>query len=278
MPDRETMYAEAGLTEAQPQAQPTPSEPPKQDAPPAEKAPEETKQAEALKVEPKPGEKVEPEKSGPERLYAGKYKSVEDFEKGYKELESAFHRKSESAAQATKALMEADNREASNAGQDIAKASMETPEEMPDAVMEPEKFRSWLQDRDARILATIEQRREAEDFQQRWRGEYSDIVELEPLVAQRIAADPRALQAKTAHEREAVIREHSEAVRALAGRLVARGREEATQKKEDVVPQPAGVSEEQSPGTQGAPVQLDETDRYILERRAQLDKLKGITR
>lgn len=102
MPDDETRTPEQ--TDAPAPTDTAPAQTSEADVQEQKQAPEATQEAQDVET---PETEVNAEDTAEERLYAGKYKSVEDMEKAYKELQSKSTRDSQEKAELTRILNDA---------------------------------------------------------------------------------------------------------------------------------------------------------------------------
>lgn len=218
--------------------------------------------------ETKPAEPVKPVVEAP-KVFAGKFKSVEDLEKSYLELQKQFH----------------STPPAERGAQPPATPPPAVPitERSPDPFIEPEKYTEWIttQVTNRAIQAAtsvIEGQKQVEALRTRWKALNPDIERLLPEVERAIAQDPRSLQIKNLEELWPIVEEHTERYRALAASFVDLGRTEERNKLSGVSPTAPQVTPEQpsTPPGEGTPAEeLDETEQYIAERQAVIEKRRG---
>jgi hypothetical protein len=169
-----------------------------------------------------------------EKTYAGKFKSIEDFEKGYKELESYSTKKAQEAATARKALEERER-----VAPSVPKTDEETAAERLARVnamlTDPDKyFAEQAKKANEAIETERRQRRDSEQIMDTWREQNKDMTgnlelgeEKIPL-EQFVGAEMHRITSSDPNiDPVAALQKATTNIRAAVGILIDRGRKEA---------------------------------------------------
>lgn len=219
---------------------------PKQEAAPVEEA---KPVAEAPKVEAAPP-------PVPEKVYAGKFKSAEELEKGYLEAQKAMHKAMEEKAALERAAAQP-KVEVIKSPAEIAAEEAKKAEFLQQFVADPEKV---ITDFNRRAIEQTQVALAAQRTAEEWRKNNPDIAQLENYVSfeayQISQADP-----ELAKDPVALLNKATENFRAIAGKLRSDGAKEALTQETRVIPllsNTAGSSTEQPSSQAKAPLSSDD--------------------
>jgi len=136
--------------------------------------------------QPKPEGELKPEEKPPELIF-GKYKSLEDAQKGYKELERSFHEKSQIASQASKQVdylkQFVDVSRLQEGAQQVAQESVKQEVQSPDLldllVNNPQEFERRSTERAAHLATAY---METQRIVNLWEQQNPDLVQYKHLI------------------------------------------------------------------------------------------------
>lgn len=248
---REAFYQTEGLAEKPKEAAQAPAPKPEETLKPPETPPA-----------PTPDKAQEPPAP---KLYAGKFKSFEELERGYKELESLTSKKNAEINKALKEVSAATRQDKTLTDALVSKSD----DEAPDPLLDPSGYREYIK---KDVMQTFTAQQQAERIRESWRVQNEDILDLEPLVSFRLFSDPRVQQANNLEAVAELINEHTAYARGLATKYREAGRKEIQTKLESIPPSAPQNSIEGPPQAETTQPQDDVSDFVGLRNRMRMGR------
>ena len=227
----------------------------------------EDKPAEPAKTEEAP--KAAEEKPAEPVLLAGKYKTPEDLEKAYKELERKFHEDRQ------KAKTETTEQKVEVSAKETAKEVLnETPKYADLLLEDPRKFEDTMFERIDQRMKTHAQ---VQELQAEWEKTNPDLKDMRDYVSIEVKQILASHPEKAGADLRALLSEATGNLRAKLQPMMAQAEQKAMTVRTTV--QPLGVTgatrkEEHTPAEKGAP-NVDPLEAELKARKAHLSRVTG---
>lgn len=212
-------------------------------------APAEEKPAEAAPTAP-------PVAPAPEKLYAGKFKSTEELEKSYQELQSAFTRKSQEKAELEKKIVAAPPIEQPKTPAQIVMEQEEKDRFLADFVANPQKV---IQDYQSKAAMQTQIALTTQQLTNEWQKANPDLTDYEYFVSAEVHRLTQQ-NPELGRDPKSLLNQATANFRQITGKLRSEGAKEALATETRVVPllqtsAPSTASEQPSPK---APLNFDD--------------------
>jgi len=221
-----------------------------------------------------PPPEAQPQSAEPEKLFAGKYKSVEELEKGYQEVQRAFHEKAQKASELEKKFgsigINLNQLSQEQVAQKTAEAVAQDPDLLDLMVNDPKQFEATLVQRVGNQLHAVQQ---VQTTISTWESKNPDLVNykhwVDAEVRRLVTEDPDSLG-----DINALLEKATNNIRSFGQQSFAAGKQETVQMQGEAnkFALAPGQGQEHQPQPVPAPAG-DPLDEYISARKKEYQRV-----